>query len=331
MTAQLFTHYFLTDGIRATPEWQASAADPQAFTAFRESVLQRYETLARSSDPNEAVTEQDLIRPVLELLGWADYLPQQRTAGNEDIPDHLLFADPGSKERASAERNAGARAGYAIALEESKRFGLSLDERDRETGFHARSPHSQILRCLATAEIESESRLRWGVLTNGRVWRLYDYRARPRPAVTSRPTWRISSRPAGRRTCASSTCSSAASRSRPRRCRRVLPRSGPGRGPALRGGGRPGSGVVFESVFPALVQALADASQKGGTGAGLPEVHKAALIFLYRLLFVLYAEDRGLLPVNDSRYDDYASGCATTSPAGWRRATPFRRRPATGL
>ena len=31
----------------------------------------------------------------------------------------------------------------------------------------------------------------------------------------------------------------------------------------------------------------------------------AALIFLYRLLFVLYAEDRGLLPVNDERYDDY--------------------------
>ena len=37
----------------------------------------------------------------------------------------------------------------------------------------------------------------------------------------------------------------------------------------------------------------------------LPEVRQAALIFLYRLLFVLYAEDRGLLPVNDSRYDDY--------------------------
>ena len=58
--------------------------------------------------------------------------------------------------------------------------------------------------------------------------------------------------------------------------------------------------MVFESVFPRLVQALADSSQ-----ASLPEVHKAALIFLYRLLFVLYAEDRGLLPVNDSRYDDY--------------------------
>ena len=60
------------------------------------------------------------------------------------------------------------------------------------------------------------------------------------------------------------------------------------------------SGVVFERVFPSLVKALAHES-----GEELPEVRQAALIFLYRLLFVLYAEDRGLLPVNDSRYDDY--------------------------
>ena len=27
MPGQLFTHYFLTEGIKATPEWQASVAD----------------------------------------------------------------------------------------------------------------------------------------------------------------------------------------------------------------------------------------------------------------------------------------------------------------
>ena len=110
MTGQLFTHYFLTDGIKTTPQWQASLDHPEAFAAFRKEFTQRYETLTRSADPNEAVTEQDLIRPVLELLGWTDYLPQQGTAGQEDIPDHLLFSDAGSKERATAERNAGARA-----------------------------------------------------------------------------------------------------------------------------------------------------------------------------------------------------------------------------
>ena len=60
------------------------------------------------------------------------------------------------------------------------------------------------------------------------------------------------------------------------------------------------SGVVFESAFPRLVEALANAS-----GPTLPQVRQAALIFLYRLLFLLYAEDRNLLPVNESRYDDY--------------------------
>ena len=60
------------------------------------------------------------------------------------------------------------------------------------------------------------------------------------------------------------------------------------------------SRVVFERAFPSLAQALADAG-----GQDLAQVREAALVLLYRLLFVLYAEDRGLLPVNDTRYDDY--------------------------
>ena len=38
MPGQLFTHYFLTDGIKATPEWQASLDQPEAFAAFRDGV-----------------------------------------------------------------------------------------------------------------------------------------------------------------------------------------------------------------------------------------------------------------------------------------------------
>ena len=102
MPGHLFASYFLTEGIRDTPEWKAAAAKPEAFAAFRDEVRRRYDALSGSADPNEAVTEQELIRPVLELLGWDDYLPQQGAARNEDIPDHLLFPDAGSKARASA-------------------------------------------------------------------------------------------------------------------------------------------------------------------------------------------------------------------------------------
>ena len=55
-----------------------------------------------------------------------------------------------------------------------------------------------------------------------------------------------------------------------------------------------------KAYSPDLVNAIAENS-----GADLGEVRDAALVFLYRLLFLLYAEDRGLLPVNDPRYDDY--------------------------
>ena len=157
MPGQLFTHYFLTDGIKATAEWKASVARPEAFAAFRDGVCQRYDALSRSADPNEAATEQDLIRPVLELLGWADYLPQQGSIRNEDIPDHLLFADAAAKQRAAAKRKPRDRYLDALVVEESKRFGLALDTRDKDGETMAGTPHGQILRYLSTAEIASEA------------------------------------------------------------------------------------------------------------------------------------------------------------------------------
>ena len=297
MPGQLFTHYFLTDGIKATAEWQASCAQPEAFAAFRDGVARRLDALSRSQEPNEAATEQDLIRPVLALLGWVDYLPQQSVAGNADIPDHLLFADADAKQQAAAERNAGARLGYAAVVAESKRFGLSLDSRERSG-----SPHGQILRYLATAEIASEGRVRWGILTNGRVWRLYDYRARPRAsgyfevdlgellASGREDDLRVFHLLFRRESFALQAGATAtfleAALAEGRRYEEQVAQDL--------------SGVVFERVFPRLVDALAEAS-----GQTLAESRDAALIFLYRLLFVLYAEDRNLLPVNDARYDDY--------------------------
>ena len=58
------------------------------------------------------------------------------------------------------------------------------------------------------------------------------------------------------------------------------------------------SDTVFDYVFPALGQALAGADGKPAAAldaAALDEVREGALILLYRLLFVLYAEDRNLL------------------------------------
>ena len=296
MTGQLFTHYFLTDGIKTTPEWQASVDQPEAFAAFRNGVARHHDALSRSRNPNEARTEEELIRPVLELLGWTEYVPQPSAAGHEDIPDHLLFADADSKARA------GNLFQYATVVEESKRFGLALDSRDRKDRAQRGTPHGQILRYLATAEIESEGRIRWGILTNGSVWRLYDYRARPRANGYFEADLAELLKPGKEddlrvfhllfrresftlRDGATTTFLEEALAEGRRYEEQVA---------------QDLSGVVFERVFPNLVNALVQKSEES-----LVASRDAALIFLYRLLFVLYAEDRGLLPVNDARYDDY--------------------------
>jgi hypothetical protein len=69
------------------------------------------------------------------------------------------------------------------------------------------------------------------------------------------------------------------------------------------------SETVFDHVFPALGQALATADGKAGgalDNVALAELREGALILLYRLLFVLYAEDRNLLPDESGPYADYS-------------------------
>ena len=312
MPGQLFTQYFLTDGIRHTPEWRASTDQPQAFSAFASAAAERFAAFSRYDSPNESVTEQELIRPVLVLLGWVHTLPQQGAARNEDIPDHLLFADAESKNRAAGRSNSEQRYRDALLIEESKRFGLPLDSRDAAGNARSGTPHGQIRRYLSTADAVTDGRLRWGILTNGGVWRLYDYRARPRASGYYEADLVALLRPG---------CEDAL-RTFYLLLRRAsfTPQDGapaPFLEAALAEGrryeeqvARDLSNVVFDTVFPGLVSALARTlpphpGSLPPPAYSLPDIRDAALIFLYRLLFVLYAEDRGLLPVNDPRYDDY--------------------------
>ena len=194
-------------------------------------------------------------------------------------------------------------------MQESKRFGLPLDKRDSDDNLNSGTPHGQILRYLTTADSVSDGRIRWGMLTNGAVWRLYDFRARPRASgyFQADLTGLIQSGDDdGLRTFlllfrresftlregATTTFLEAALAEGRRYEERVA---------------RDLSEVVFDEVFPALVNGFANVNPPGTwrTWRIWKKSATASLIFLYRLLFVLYAEDRGLLPVNDARYDDY--------------------------
>ena len=160
-----------------------------------------------------------------------------------------------------------------------------LDARDEDASGQARTPHGQILRYLATADIASESAIRWGILTNGGTWRLYDYRARPRATgyyeadlaaiIRSdddddalRLFYLLFRRDSFIRQAGATTTFLEDALAEGRRYEEQVAQDL--------------SGVVFEHVFPSLVQALANAA---GAGVDLEQVREAALICLYRLAF----------------------------------------------
>ena len=305
----LFSSDYLTDAIRGTEAY--AAVDTAQVRARLRTLADRF---PQSDRTNEAQTEGDFIWPVLEALGWADSLRQQNltVAGRDDVPDGLLFADAVTKARANAEAQQWRRYAHGLALVESKRWARPLDRasgRDEAT-----APSTQMLRYLRRMDDLTKGATRWGILTNGRRWRLYWAGARSVAEEfaeidlarvlglgdddlfadeAARDHWlavfavlfsRAAFIPAGTDGCTFHERARAEAAFYEERVAASL------------------SALVFKQVFPSLATALARAAPD----ASLDQVRDATLILLYRLLFLLYAEDRDLLPVGDSRYRDYA-------------------------
>jgi hypothetical protein len=59
---------------------------------------------------------------------------------------------------------------------------------------------------------------------------------------------------------------------------------------------------VYEKVVPLIVSGLATAAAQAGSPVAPHELYRSTLALLFRLLFVLYAEDRNLLPLENPFY-----------------------------
>ena len=325
----------MTRGITETPPHQDLS--DTAFDAFSAALHTIFQGLDGASTINEAQTEQVVINRVLSALGWGDdFLPQVNAdpKGREAVPDCLLFATPEKKAAALLETKDERRYRHGLAILEAKRWLRPLDRGDGKDVFDPDAPSSQMLRYLSRVDVASDRAVKWGVLTNGAVWRLYWQDARSRseeffeidlaaalgikgmqheldeiaPPHALRLFYLFFSRGA------------------------FLPQSWDDTGRSFHAyalnearlyeekvsqdlGAR-----VFGEVFPQLADALARGDLHALThevGYGqfkrpqftrdyLDEVREAALVLLYRLLFLFYAEDRNLLPVKDERYAPYS-------------------------
>ena len=174
ITGGLFTRDFLTEGILSTSRWQA--LDKNNVAAIRDKAAALFAKLAQIRNPSEPVTEKDLIYPLLAAIGWGDRVfvqPNASVKGRADVPDALLFADEDAHARARREWNDWQRFKHGLCIVEAKRWNRLLDRVEKGKEADEGVPSTQMLRYLRRADDVTEGRLRWGVLTNGRVWRLY--------------------------------------------------------------------------------------------------------------------------------------------------------------
>ncbi|MBZ0141575.1 MAG: hypothetical protein K8H87_17670 [Pseudorhodoplanes sp.] len=311
----LFTSDFLTQSIVSNADWKSLSDDE--VDAMATDLTAIFSAFPISQTPNETRTEDDLIWPVLRRLGWDHVIRQQNLTvkGRDDVPDGLLFADAEARAQADRFPEEWKRYQFGLAIVESKRWRRPLDRQSGKRGEEL-APSTQMLRYLRRVDDLTTGKLRWGVLTNGGRWRLYYSGARSvseqffeldlaavldiaghgdglfklddderrhalrvfalvfrreafLPSATDPRTFHVRALDEGK--------------FYEERVATDL------------------SNLVFDKLYPLLARSIADKAPE----APLQDVRAAALILLYRLLFILYAEDRDLLPVNDRRYDDY--------------------------
>ena len=297
MPNTLFSQSFLEAGLRETEEYQQIS--PQALSHFGQDLRAPYAAFTRAYQAsNEAQIEDALIRPVLNALGWS-YLPQQSIPVSGKTPDYMLFADDDSR---AAFTGGGDISHYPLAPAEAKAWETNLDQRAG-----ALSPNGQIQDYLREFWQSTAGRVKWGILTNGETWRLYR-------ATGQGPDGKFHQTQDKWFELRLSECVSDDGKEQRRLFLLFFHRDAFVIGDdgycfldrALAEAENYVQNVVdsltdtvFNTVYPELISAF----YRAEPDADMDEIQQASLTLLYRLLFVMFAEDRRLLPIGRPVYD----------------------------
>ncbi len=300
---RLFSDYYLNHILPNSDNWK-SLRDEAAL------VMQQLQALYAKFTPNpnnEAQTEDDWIKPVFQVLGHVfEVQVPLKVPDSVQEPDYIFYRDEdariANKGRITTEENLKQGA-YAVG--DAKRWERSLDKAVKGgDAFNNKNPSYQIFFYML------HSGLPWGILTNGRHWRLYHEQTAHKleifyeidlPALLTKGDvdsflyfYTFFRRAAFEQGILSLEQILAASTDYAQN--------------------------VSDSLRQQVYDALRSVAQgfldyPGNNLPSTPESYKAiydnSLILLYRLLFIFYAEARDLLPIEDNakyrkRYSLYA-------------------------
>lgn len=294
-TRGIFSEHYIRTRLPLSEYWPRGEETETIYREFSDLWKKRYIGLGKG---NEETTRRELLEKILERLGFSFYsnlaLPE---SDRPQTPDYLLFQDEETKDKVFNESIESKYQG-AIGLMEAKKVNHPLDQVSRSESA-ARFPHQQIRDYLTNAsDREGNAYFRWGILSNGNKWRLYCrdshasnyfefHLAGPNQEFCRLDDFRVFLALFQPQVFVLKEGKCALDEIR-------------------------GQAIVFqtkleEDLRERIFKVIADLangfwSYKGNKikETDLPDLYDNCLIFLYRLLFILYAEGRGLLPVKPS-------------------------------
>ena len=163
----LFSNYYLDSLIVGQPQWADTPnieSDYAAIKAFFDAVAPNAEHF------KEAQTEEQFIRPLLKQLGHVfEVAPALQTSQGTKEPDYVFFSSDDAHNAAQRHINTNQFFNTALAVGDAKAWSRNLDRKVQGGGdpFNNQNPNYQIDFYLRGADKD------WGILTNGRQWRLY--------------------------------------------------------------------------------------------------------------------------------------------------------------
>lgn len=164
---QLFSNHYLAVRLPTDPLWDEIAAEAAALRVALQELHHHQSTALMGA--NESQTEERWCQPVLRALGWGyEVQPVSRRQGTVQVPDYALFLSQEEADRAASASDRRRILKVAASVMEAKRWRRDLDTRDLEGADRLNQvPSTQIINYLIRAEQP------WGILTNGATWRLY--------------------------------------------------------------------------------------------------------------------------------------------------------------
>lgn len=302
------SNHWLEQRLPLEPEWEerrGAASDALAeLQALWRRVQKRVEQYG-----NEAGLEYGFIQPVFEILGWQI---SYQAYLNGRSPDYALFGTADDLETAYESGRASPDFWpHAAMVADAKAWHISLDRPTRVSG-RREYPPEQIEWYL------NHSLCDFGILTNGRLWRLV-----PRELGPTKPRFQTYlevdlpalieslAAPEGQLGYLAGPAFDDFFRFfllfgrdgvvAPEGRRRLLSRAVEGSSEYSIGVGEELRGRVFEAQRLAIEGFISHAPNTLDANRDLELCQEQSLLLLYRILFILYGEDRGLLPYRINR------------------------------